>query len=107
MYGAAALGMGWLFLRRHGRLFSARESWRMVIYCSLLAVLMESWALLAMLTWPEDYPGVSISPESAKFAILIAAIIDSLAMLIAFKVGIPKYLGKYVPMNDEESAHDA
>jgi len=103
MYVFVGLGIGWLFLRKHGRLFTSRESWKMVAYCSIFAFILESWSLLALLTWPEEYPDITISADSARFAIVFAAVVDTLAMTIIFRFTIPRYLKKFLPSNNQMS----
>ena len=73
------------------------ESWRLIVYCSIHAIVLETWVLLAALTWPEDFPDLQITRNAAIFSIGFAAVIDTLIMALAFKVAAPRYLKKLIP----------
>jgi hypothetical protein len=98
-----ALLIGWLFIRKNGRLFTNAETWRLVIYCSALAIILETLVLFAAITFPEEFPGLNVTSDFAGPAILIAAVIDTLAFTLAFKLAVPKYLGKRVPKEDDSA----
>ena len=103
MFLGMAILIGWLFLRNHGRLFTNAETWRLIIYCSALAIVLETWVLFAAITFPEEFPDIHVTAEFAGWAILIAAVVDTLVFTLAFKLGIPKYLGKQVPKDDDSA----
>lgn len=97
MITAICVGISWLILKRHGRLPTNGESWRLIAYCSALAVFLESWTILAALAWPEDFPGLEISRDSALMIIGIAAVVDTLIVTLAFKIAAPRFLQKQMP----------
>jgi hypothetical protein len=68
----------------------------MVIYCSVLAILLETRVLLAALVWPEVLSDVTISREAAMWALVGAAVVDTLAMFGGFRVAAPRYLKSYI-----------
>ena len=73
------------------------ESWRLIAYCSILAIILETWVLLAALTWPEDFPDVQITRDGLFVALGLAAVLDTAIMALAFKVAAPRYLKKLIP----------
>ena len=101
MYIFVAVGICWLILRRHNRMPTNHESWRLVAYCSVFAVIMESWALLAAATWPEDFPNMQVSPDSLTFLIGTSVVLNTLFLTLAFKVAAPRYLKNSIANLDE------
>lgn len=97
LFTLICVGICWIFLKRHGRMPTNKESWRLIVYCSVLAIFIETWVLLAALTWPEIFPDVQITKDAAIFAIGVAAVLDTLIMALAFKVAAPRYLKKLIP----------
>ena len=91
------VGISWIFLKRHGRMPANTESWRLIAYCSALAILMETWVLLAALTWPELFPDIQITKDIVIFAIGFAAVLDTVIIALGFKVVAPRYLKKLMP----------
>ncbi len=104
MFGATAVGISWLFIKNNERMFTNSESWRMVFYCSAIAIFLETWVLLAAMFWPDLFPGVAISSESAVWALAIAAVVDTLAMVGGFRVAAPRYLKSYIARYEDESS---
>jgi len=96
MFGAIAVGISWLFVRNNKRMFTNSESWRMVIYCSVIAIFLESWVLLTAMVWPDLFPGEAITRDAAIWGLAIAAVIDTLAMIGGFRVAAPRYLKSYI-----------
>ncbi len=68
----------------------------MVIYCSVIAIFLETWVLLAAMAWPDLFPDVAITRETAIWGLVIAAVIDTLAMFMGFRVAAPRYLKSYI-----------
>lgn len=100
MYILVAVAICWLILRRHNRMPTNRESWRLVVYCSVFAVILESWALFAAATWPEDFPHIDINPDSLMFLIGASIGLNTLIMTLAFKVAAPRWLKNSIPKQD-------
>jgi len=97
-----AYAISWLFYKRNGRVLENAESWRLTIYCAVLAIVAETWVILAAMAWPEDF-GIEVDPDAAKFAIGFAAIVDTLIMVLAFRVMAPKFMTKYVLGNEQDA----
>ena len=87
-----AVGICWLILQRYGRMPTNSESWRLVIYCSALAVAVETLVLYVAVTSPGAFSDVSITPDAALVAIFVSAAIDTLFFTLAFKVAAPNFL---------------
>lgn len=92
-----SVGISWLILKRYGRMPTNSESWRLVIYCSVLAILVETWVLFVAMASPEVFPDVTFTPDAALFAILFAAGIDTLFFTLGFKVAAPRFLKNLIP----------
>ncbi len=101
-----SVGICWLILKRYGRMPTNSESWRLVIYCSVLAVLLESIVLFTAMTSPDVFPEFTVTPDAALFAIAFAAAIDTLFFTLGFKVAAPRFLKNLIPPRaapDEEA----
>ena len=75
----------------------------MVAYCSVIAIILETWVLFAAVVWPEIFPDVTITSEAAVWALAIAAVVDTLAMIGGFRVAAPRYLASYIEKHTGDS----
>ena len=101
MYIFVAVAICWLVLRRHNRMPTNSESWRLVVYCSVFAVIMESWALIAAATWPDDFPNMQISSDSLTYLIGASIVLNSLFLTLAFRVAAPRFLKESIAKLEE------
>ena len=104
LFTVVCVGICWLFLQRNGRMPNNSESWRLVIYCSVFAIVLESWVMLAALTWPEIFPEVQLDAETVKIAIGVAIVLDTLIMTLAFRVAAPRWLNSTVDKMANQSS---
>lgn len=104
MFGAIAVFISWLFIRNNKRMFTNSESWRMVAYSSVIAIILETWVLFVAVVWPEIFPEVTISREAAVWALAVAAFVDTLAIIGGFRVAAPRYLASYIEKHTADSS---
>lgn len=82
------------------------ESWRLVICCSVLAILVESWVLSVAITSPDVFPDISIPRDAALFGIAPTVLTHTFFFTLGFKVAAPNLLKSAIETrdpNDEEA----
>jgi hypothetical protein len=82
---------GWLFAKRHRRLFSAEEKRRLMAYCICWAILLEAGGFAG-------HPEFLSLPLTLLFAALVFGVsVDALIVWLSFRYAVRKVMIRYVP----------
>ncbi len=105
LYMGVASLIGWLFAKRHRRQFTKTEYWRIIAYCFLWALVLELFAIFAMIVLPQMEAGhVEIKPLA--IAIPITITLNALFSWLAFRQGgrraVDAYLRKTTTTRTQE-----
>jgi hypothetical protein len=93
--GAAYL-VSYIFARRRRRIFTSREKWRLVWYCSAYLVLFELYAEFSK-RWNIGAGSVAPPPYGAWLAIAaLGCLLDILILVLLFEFGAPRMMRSYL-----------
>ncbi len=81
--GVASL-ISWIFAKRHRRHFTKEEYWKIILYCYLWAILLESFILFAVVVLPQLESG-HVDMKPLAFAVPIMLVLDALFVWLAFR----------------------
>lgn len=79
--------VGWLFVRRHKRLFTKPERWRLIIGCLVYMILFECFGL-----WGMSATLPALSPGWWSVVAIYTVGLDFLALWICFHFGIRRMM---------------
>ncbi len=99
--GTALLFMGvaslisWLFAKRHRRHFTQKEYWKIILYCYLWAISLESFILFTVVVLPQIEAG-HVDMKPLAFAVPFMLILDAIFVWLAFHQGGRKTIDAYL-----------
>lgn len=91
--------VGWVFARRHRRLFEATERRRLTAMCLAVVLVFEA---LAYVGYPEYFEGLPLPWVISSFA--FAAGIDALVLWVAFRYAAEKSMKRQLARQDSLSS---
>jgi hypothetical protein len=94
--GAAYL-VSYLFARRQRRVFTPRETWQLIIYCSVYAVLFELYAEFSALAKVQSVLNGLPADDATFLAIVaISCLANVLTLVVFFEFGAPRTMRSYL-----------
>jgi FtsH-binding integral membrane protein len=97
----AVMLMSWLFVRKHRRHFSRRERWRLITYCAIWVLLLESVA------WIYSASVGVVDPSkvgAVAFGVFFANALYAVIIWGAFKVASPRVIDSYLQKHRGDAA---
>jgi hypothetical protein len=92
--GAASL-ISWVFAKRHRRHFTKEEYWKIILYCYLWAVSLESFVLFTVVVLPQIEAG-NVDMKPLAFAVPFMLSLDALFVWLAFRQAGRKTIDAYL-----------
>ena len=101
--GAASL-ISWLFVRRHGRDFSASEYLWIILYCIGWALFFECIVLVSIFSQAEAAP--DFNARTLIFLVLFTVTLDSLFVWLAFRNFGRRVIKSYLAKNGKAEIYE-
>ena len=98
---AAVMLLSWLFVRNHHRNFSRSERWRLIGYCAIWALALESMGLTYA-----AYAGL-VDPShigAIAFSVVFAIVLDTLMIWGAFNYASRRFIDSYLQKHESKVA---
>jgi len=96
---ATVMLLSWLFARNHRRNFSRAERWRLIAYCAIWALALESMGLIyAASVGLVDPSQIGV----LAFAVAFAIVLDTVMIWGAFNYASRRYIDSYLRRHERK-----